>query len=162
MRHRERAIRVRQSAKPWGWRIGELPNPGAPANWHSQGHVKAAKGILGLFLVLLEQVARDDQALQFVRAATDHHQRRVAIVALHREILRIAVGAQMRMASNEPRPPRFRWRTAWPCPLPGRNARRDRASRRRSRSEGATLRCAWPCRPACSGWSDIRRSVCRR
>src|SRR5688572_33466657 len=43
--------------------------------------------------VPLDEAARDDDALQFVRTLADREQRRVAVVALDVELLRIAVSA---------------------------------------------------------------------
>ncbi len=37
-------------------------------------------------LVLLQQLARDDQPLQFIGAAADHQQRSIPVIAFHCEI----------------------------------------------------------------------------
>src|SRR5581483_10417213 len=68
-----------------------------PAAMHKEtrsvrGYIRASS--LCIVLVLLQKIARDDQPLQLIGAATDHHQRRITIIALHRKILRVAVSAQ--------------------------------------------------------------------
>src|ERR1700722_19752143 len=44
--------------------------------------------------VLLQQTPRDDQTLQLIGSPADHHQRSVAIIALHRKVFGIAVASE--------------------------------------------------------------------
>src|SRR5687767_13465651 len=65
----------------------------ASCNRHRKEPADAARSRKRSRRMPLHELARDDDALQLVRTFADREERRVAVVALEVELLRIAVGA---------------------------------------------------------------------
>src|SRR5689334_2539937 len=83
------AAAARRRADSGGW-------PSTTKSASAASRVFVATDMIGPLVsgVPLEQLARDDQSLQFVRAAADDEQRRIAVVPLDREVLREAVASE--------------------------------------------------------------------
>ena len=98
-----------------------------------------------------QQRAGDDQALDLARALVDLGDLGVAVVALGRELLRVAVAAEDLDRLAGPAPRDARRRTAWPArPRPCAGGRPPSAARR-ARSAPAPPRSRSACRRASAG-----------